>query len=54
MHREVDLRQTETAVLDSVELPVAPLTEVLAKIVSDAKLAATEYLSETVVPHGGE
>jgi hypothetical protein len=54
MHREVDLRQTETAVLDAVELPIVPLTEVLAMIASDAKLAVTEYLSETVVPHGGE
>lgn len=54
MHREVDLRQMETAVLDAVELPVVPLTEVLAKIAGDAKVAATEYLSETVVPHGGE
>ncbi|HZL91115.1 MAG TPA: hypothetical protein VFB96_22300 [Pirellulaceae bacterium] len=55
MHGEVDTRQTETALLDSVDLPAVPeVAEVIASIATDAALAASQYLSETVVPHGGE
>lgn len=55
MHGEADLRQTETALLDTVDLPAVPeLTEVVTSIASDAALAASQYLTETVVPYGGE
>lgn len=55
MHGDVDLRQSETALLDSVDLPAVPqVAEVIASIAVDAAIAASQYLSETVVPHGGE
>lgn len=55
MHGEVDIRQSETALLDSVDLPSIPtLADVVVSITIDATAAASQYLSETVVPHGGE
>jgi hypothetical protein len=55
MHGEVDTRQSETALLDVVDLPaIETVTEVVASIATDAALAASQYLSDTVVPHGGE
>jgi hypothetical protein len=55
MHGEVDLRESETALLDSVDLPAVPdVASVVASIAADAAIAASLYLTETVVPHGGE
>lgn len=55
MHGEVDIRQSETALLDTVDVPSIPtLAEVVVSISADAAAAASQYLSETVVPHGGE
>jgi hypothetical protein len=55
MHGEVDTRQSETALLDVVDIPSIPaVIEVVAAIATDAAMAAAQYLSDTVVPHGGE
>ncbi len=50
-----DLVLTEAPVQSSVAIPgTETVTEVIAAIATDAAAAATEYLGETVVPHGGE
>ncbi len=55
MYGEVDVKRSETALLDTVDLPSIPtLAEAVVTIAADAALAAAQYLNETVVPHGGE
>jgi hypothetical protein len=54
MRCEVDLRESETATLEAASPRTPALDEVLASVAADAVKAAGQYLSETVVPHGGE
>ena len=55
MRGEVDTRQSETALLDVVDLPAVPsVADAVATIAADAAASAAQYLSDTVVPHGGE
>lgn len=55
MRGEVDTRLSETALLDVVDVPAVPsVSEAIAAIATDAVASAAQYLSDTVVPHGGE
>ena len=55
MRGEADPRQSESALLDVVDLPAVPsVADAVAVIAADAAASAAQYLSDTMVPHGGE